>query len=52
MSSYVPDVATVGHADLRGEAKRILLRVLEGLVARHPEFRTNALIARKFSGAS
>lgn len=47
-ASYVPDVATVGYADLRGETKRFVLRVLEGLIGEHRELATNPFIARKF----
>lgn len=50
-ASYVPDVATVGYADLRGEVKRFLLRVLEGLIGEHRELATNAFIAREISAA-
>lgn len=48
-ASYVPGVATVGYADFQGEAKRFLLRVLEGLIGQHRELATNPFIARKFS---
>lgn len=51
-ASYVPGVATVGYADLRGEVKRFLLRVLQGLMEQHPELGGNSFIARKFSAAS
>lgn len=50
-ASYVPDVVNVGYADLRGEAKRFLLRVLEGLIGQHRELGANPFIARKFSAA-
>lgn len=51
-ASYVPGVATVGYADLRSEAKRFLLRVLEGLINQHEELASNPFIARKLSGLS
>jgi hypothetical protein len=51
-ASYVPDVATVSYADLRGEVKQFLLRVLEGLIGLHGELATNPFIARKFSAAT
>lgn len=51
-ASYVPDVVTASYAELRGETKRFLLRVLEGLIGQHRELATNPFIARKFSAAS
>lgn len=51
-ASYVPGVATVSCADLRGETKRFLLRVLEDLIGQHRELAANPFIARKFSAAS
>lgn len=45
-ASYVPGLARVGYADLRGAAKRFLLRVLEDLVGEHPELSVNPFIAQ------
>lgn len=51
-ASYVLGAATVGYADLRGEVKRFLRRILQGLVDQHPELGDNPFIAQTFSGSS
>lgn len=51
-ASYVPGLARVGYADLRGAAKRFLLRVLEDLVGLHPDLGANPFIARVLAASS
>lgn len=45
-ASYVPGLAKVGYAHLRGAAERFLLRVLEDLVSQHPGLGSNPFLAR------
>jgi hypothetical protein len=51
-ASYVPGLARVGYADLRGAAKRFLLRILEDLIGQHPDLGANPFIARELTESS